>query len=130
MLVIAILGAPALVRWMRRRRRLAAAREGDAPAAWREILDTAADLGIVLPESASPREKGRRLMDAGAPARPTAVLVGGIEHASYAPGRGDGIVRGDDLGDAVTECIAGLRGAQGSRAWTALVAPRSLLPRT
>ena len=130
LLAIAIAGAPALVRSMRRRRRLAAAREGDAPAAWREILDTAADLGIVLPESASPREKGRRLMDAGAPARPTAVLVGAIEHASYAPGRGDGIVRGDDLGDAVTECIAGLREAQGSRAWTALVAPRSLLPRT
>lgn len=60
LLVIAVilLAVPALIRYRRRGMRLRAVRSGTAPIglAWQEIRDTARDLGMPMPEGATPRE--------------------------------------------------------------------------
>ncbi|MET1052990.1 MAG: DUF3488 and transglutaminase-like domain-containing protein, partial [Mycetocola sp.] len=57
LLVLVILGAPAIVRVFRRRRRLGALRSGRARAvtAWQEISDTAQDYGLAVSEADTPR---------------------------------------------------------------------------
>ena len=67
---------------------LAAARSGDAAAAWLAVQDAAIDLGIDVPASETPRTLGTRLVDEhGAPAAEMRLLISAIERASYAPGR-------------------------------------------
>ena len=53
-----LLLTPAAARFLLRQRRLRGLATGSAPAltAWQEVFDTAADLGIELPDTATPRE--------------------------------------------------------------------------
>ena len=56
LLLLALLG-PAITRFVRRRSRFAAVRKhGDALAAWREIVDSARDVGLLTTESGTPQE--------------------------------------------------------------------------
>lgn len=83
------LAIPWLVGQLRRRRMLAAARAGDAAAAWTGVQHVAIDLGIPVPPSESPRALGVRLAaDHGAPPEAMRRLVAAIEHAVYAPADG------------------------------------------
>ncbi|QAV69856.1 transglutaminase domain-containing protein [Salinibacterium sp. UTAS2018] len=52
-----LLAVPALVRVSRRALRLRAVARGDVAQAWREICDSAADLGIVVTTTATPRQQ-------------------------------------------------------------------------
>jgi transglutaminase-like putative cysteine protease len=118
---------PGLWRVVRRRARLREADEGDAGAAWQEVVDTAADLGISSPTGESPRALGRRLVaEHGAPAAAMGVVVGAIERASYAGAAG----HATDLADAVRAVRSGLAARADRRdRLSAAVVPRSLLRR-
>jgi hypothetical protein len=131
-LVIALLLAiPGVFREVRRRTQISSARGGDAGAAWRELQETALDLGIPVPASESPRVLGARLVGAhGAPAAAVAELVEGIERASYARGGQHQFGRGPQLADAVVAARAGMMGATDPRhRLLAVACPRSLLIR-
>lgn len=129
--VAVLLAIPALLRELRRRGRGSAAHAGDASAAWRELQDTALDLGIDVPASETPRSLGSRLVAAhGAPADAIDELVMGIEYASYARGGHRQFARGPELADAITAARAGLlRAADPARRILAIAAPRSLVIR-
>jgi transglutaminase-like putative cysteine protease len=90
---------PAGVRATRRRRRYLAARRGDTDALWRELSDTAVDLGYVWSSARSPRQVSAWLArDAGPTAPALAGLAAAVEQQRYAPAgtsrRADGLVRG------------------------------------
>lgn len=77
---------PAGVRAGRRRRRLLAARRGDADALWAELSDTAVDLGYVWSPARSPRQVSEWLArDAADSAGALTVLATAVEHRRYAP---------------------------------------------
>jgi transglutaminase-like putative cysteine protease len=59
--VVGLLLVPAGIRLSRRRRRLEAASSGDPQQAWREIVDTALDLGLDLAATLSPQRAVERL---------------------------------------------------------------------
>ncbi|UZJ23534.1 DUF3488 and transglutaminase-like domain-containing protein [Rhodococcus antarcticus] len=85
--VVAVLAAPAAVRVLRRRRRWA---DGSPAAAWDEVLDSAADRGVVLRPSETPRQTALRLgdelaLDAGAVTALHA-LVDTVEQSWYSSG--------------------------------------------
>ncbi|WP_375385625.1 transglutaminaseTgpA domain-containing protein [uncultured Microbacterium sp.] len=129
--ILLALAIPGLIRELRRRQLLAAARAGDAAAAWTSVQDAAIDLGIPVPASESARALGTRLVEVhGAPAEPMTVLIGGIERASYAPGGRHGFWQGEGMADAATAVRAGLlASADRPRRLLAVVAPRSLIVR-
>jgi transglutaminase-like putative cysteine protease len=129
--VLVVLAIPLLVRELRRRQQLSAARAGDAAAAWAVVQDTAIDLGIPSPVSESPRALGARLIaEAGAPADAMGVLIRAIERASYAPGGRHGFGQGEATATAASEVRAGLlAAAPPGRRLLALVVPRSLIIR-
>ena len=86
--ILFALAIPGLLRELRRRQMLTAARSGDAAAAWLAVQDAAIDLGIDVPASETPRALGTRLVAMhGAPAAEMSLLISSIERASYAPGR-------------------------------------------
>ncbi|MGC5171238.1 transglutaminaseTgpA domain-containing protein [Microbacterium sp. DT81.1] len=126
-----LLAIPALLREARRRTRISAARAGDASAAWRELQDTALDLGIPVPASETPRALGARLVSGyRAPHDAVAELVQSIERASYARGGQRQFGRGPQLADAVLAARAAmLAGANGRHRMVAVAAPRSLVIR-
>ncbi|WP_431798984.1 transglutaminaseTgpA domain-containing protein [Microbacterium kunmingense] len=129
--VLVVLAIPLLVRELRRRQQVSAARAGDAAAAWAVVQDTAIDLGIPSPVSESPRALGARLIaEAGAPADAMGVLIRAIERASYAPGGRHGFGQGEAMATAAGEVRAGLlAAAPPGRRLLALVVPRSLIIR-
>ena len=91
-LVLFIPFVPALVRVARRRSRFAAvARNGDAFAAWREIVDTAVDLRIPFVSNRTPRELEDSLVASAALGR----LRAAVEESAY--GSTGGIATRDDL---------------------------------
>ncbi len=71
LLALLVAASPAAVRWTERRMRIRTVRRGFAPAAvgWRELLQTAEDVGIRVPSTATPREAGRLLVEAIASGR-------------------------------------------------------------
>lgn len=129
--VLCVLALPALVRGARRRRLLAAARSGDAAAAWRSVQDAAIDLGIPVAASESARALGARLVaDHGAPAHEMDALVGAIERASYAPAGALAPSSGADAAATVRTVERGLlRTTTRMRRVLALALPRSLVMR-
>ncbi|WJL96246.1 DUF3488 and transglutaminase-like domain-containing protein [Microbacterium sp. ET2] len=129
--VLVVLAIPLIVRDLRRRQQLSAARSGDAAAAWAVVQDTAIDLGIPSPISESPRGMGARLIaEAGASADAMGVLIRAIERASYAPGGRHGFGQGEATAVAAQEVRAQLlAAAQPARRLLALVVPRSLIIR-
>ena len=99
LLVAAILAlAPAAIRVLLRRRRLRAVARGEATAlmAWREVLDTAADLGVDVPDTATPRNAAHLI--AGA--------IGGAERGSI--DRLRAAVESESYGSAVGSARRGL----------------------
>ncbi len=122
--------APAAMRWAARRRRLRTAAGSDAAeaarAAWDEVVGTAADYGLPVPRTETPRGLARRLgrdlsLDAGATAGLRLVALA-EERARYAQRAGvDG-----DLPDAVRAVRRGLREHAGRRGrWRATLLPPS-----
>ncbi|MDX2376877.1 DUF3488 and transglutaminase-like domain-containing protein [Microbacterium sp. LRZ72] len=129
--LVAAIGAaavPGLWRLVRRREREREAADGDAAAAWSEIVDTALDLGVAVAPGESARALGSRLIaEHGAPPGGTREVVAAIERTSYARpaqrGAGDA-----GLDEAVAEVRRGLLAAADRRSRvTAALAPRSLL---
>ncbi|HYT10236.1 MAG TPA: DUF3488 and transglutaminase-like domain-containing protein, partial [Mycobacteriales bacterium] len=128
--VLLALLAPAALRWAARRRRLRAAAGRDAAAAaraaWDEVVGTAADYGVRLPRTETPRGLARRLgreLSLGSSATAGLRLVAlAEERARYAARPGvDG-----DLVTAVRAVRRGLREqADHGRRWRAVLLPPS-----
>ncbi|WP_235560570.1 transglutaminase TgpA family protein [Microbacterium sp. Leaf179] len=130
LLVVLLAATPAVVRLVVRRRRLHAARAGDAVAAWTALREDAIDLGIPSPAAESPRAFAARLIaDHGADADALDLLRAALEQVSYA---GDAIdpSAGAGLADAVDRTRVTLAAAASRpRRLGARLAPRSLLVR-
>ena len=138
--VAVLLGlVPAATRVVQRRRRLRELARGGASAltGWREILDSAADLGISVPDTATPRDAAELLVaslggvDRGALDRMRAA----VEHESYAYASGAG--SGGGLGTVSTSLAADVRrvigdlsaAADRGRRMRAALIPSSILVR-
>lgn len=138
-LVLAVAGGvalmPAAVRVSVRRRRMRGLRRGTAPplTGWREAIQTAADLGIAVPETATPREAAELIVSAsgGAPRDAVDRLRAMVERESYGEAGvagPEGIVRtaAPALADTRT-VVAGLRSAADRRRRLgAILFPRSV----
>jgi transglutaminase-like putative cysteine protease len=129
--ILFVLAIPALIRELTRRRLLAAARSGDAGAAWLTVQDAAIDLGIEVPASETARTFGTRLVQQhGAPAAQMGHLISAIERTSYAPGGGVRHRQGRPMADdAIAVRSAMLASVDTPRRLLALLVPRSLIVR-
>ncbi|MDQ7879793.1 DUF3488 and transglutaminase-like domain-containing protein [Microbacterium sp. QXD-8] len=129
--VIVLLSLPFLIRELRRRQQDAAARGGDAAAAWQSVQEAAIDVGIPAPASESPRAFARRLVEQhGAPASEMNTVVLAIERASYSRAGNRSQWMGDAAADAASSVrVALLASVPPSRRILALLAPRSLIIR-
>lgn len=129
--ILFTLAIPALIRGLRRRQMLTAARGGVAAAAWMAVQDTAIDLGIDVPASETPRALGTRLVhEHAAPVAEMDQLVSAIERASYAPGGKHAPSQGHTMAvAAITIQAEMLRSVDGPRRLLALLVPRSLVVR-
>ncbi|OMH31394.1 DUF3488 and transglutaminase-like domain-containing protein [Tersicoccus sp. Bi-70] len=144
-LLIALLLVPALLRVTRRRRRLDAVRDADsgtaALTAWREVVDTAVDVGRGPGAHETPRAFLARLGGSSPLPAPAADrLVAAVERARYGrpvpagagpsrppePEQDDGRVRAADV-EALRAAL--LRPLPRTARWGAALAPRSLLTR-
>jgi transglutaminase-like putative cysteine protease len=129
LLVLLVPATPALWRRRQRHRRLGGGRrlpEGPTLAAWRELLDTGWDFGVLPEESETPRRATARLVREGgldAPAAEAAARVAtAVEQTLYAPDPAPP----QGLSADVEKVRAGLRASAGRR--TRLRA--ALLPRS
>jgi hypothetical protein len=123
------LALPAVVRWRRRRRRLASAGGSDpvhaVQAAWRELADSAEDLGRPWSTVETPRQAAdrlaRELPGAAGPARRLALEV---ERCRYArsPGRVEGVAV-----DAVAVLAELELSVSRTDRWRARLLPRTVL---
>ena len=129
--ILFALAIPALIRQLKRRQMLTAARGGDAGAAWVMVRDAAIDLGIEIPASETARTFGTRLVQQhGAPAAEMGLLVSAIEQTSYAPGGKHVSGHGAAMADAAIGVRAAMLGSVGGpRRLLALLVPRSLIVR-
>ena len=129
--VLALLSIPFLVCEVRRRQRDAAARRGDAAAAWQIVQDAAIDVGIAVPSSESPRAFARRLVaEHGVPARDVNVVLIAIERVSYSRAGTRSYWMGDEAAEAAAAVrMALLASVPPARRILALLAPRSLIIR-
>jgi hypothetical protein len=140
-LVLLVLGLiPASVRAARRGRRLRSLRDNTAApsVAWQEILDTAEDIGVRPPNTATPRENAAgfdAMMGVPPPSRPGVVLVvhsaalervlSAVEHEFFAEPLEEHESR--QLADDVVEVTAALRSTLPRRAaFLARIAPASV----
>ncbi|AOX47422.1 hypothetical protein BJP65_13455 [Microbacterium sp. BH-3-3-3] len=130
LLVVLLAATPAVVRLVVRRRRLHAARAGDAVAAWTALREDAVDLGIPSPAAESPRAFAARLVaDHGADADALDLLRAALEQVSYA-GEAVDPSAGAGLSDAVDRARVTLAAAASRpRRLGARLVPRSLLVR-
>lgn len=135
-LLLVLLLVPAVTRHLLRRRRLVRIRTGRAPAAtaWREILDTARDLGLPIDPAETPRALADRLAAAlgAAPAREALARIrAALERESYARADAgpDARERGKPaLADDLAVVLTGLRREQrAARRLASVLAPVSLL---
>lgn len=122
---VAILGLlPAATRLVQRERRFNELARGGASAltAWQELLDSAADLGIIVPDTATPREAVEQLADCIGGAQRDALdrMRGAVERESYsyasagAPGGGP-LIRSASLAADLRTITADLRAAADRR---------------
>jgi hypothetical protein len=132
LLLVAIgLALPGPIRGVQRNRRLRALRAGTAPAvtAWREVLQSADDLGVTIPETATPRE-AEALLAADLSGADPAIgrLRSAVERESYAAPSSAGAYAGasSDLLAAVGRLRSSAGRWQRARA---TIAPRSLWSR-
>ena len=135
--VVGLLLIPAGIRRGRRRRRLEAAASGDPRQAWREIVDTALDLGLDLAATLTPQRALDRLRQAssGGPVMPQVSYdvfsdVAGAEQLRRYAAAGDPAAGERNLPDLAGRMKVALRAwerAQGRQVWlAALLVPRSL----
>ena len=129
--VVVLLSLPFLARELRRRRLDAAARAGDAAAAWQSVQDAAIDVAIPVPASETPRAFARRLVeDHGVAASDIETVLTAIERVSYSRAGTRSYWMGDAAADAAGAVRASLLAAvPPSRRVLALAAPRSLIIR-
>ena len=129
--ILFALAIPVLIRELRRRQLLTAARSGDAGAAWLMVQDAAIDLGIAVPASETARTFGTRLVQQhGAPAAEMGQLISAIERTSYAPGGAHSHARGWSMADAAIAVRGAMLASVNSpRRLVALLVPRSLIVR-
>lgn len=129
--LLVLLALPFLIRELRRRQQDAAARSGDAAAAWQSVQEAAIDVGISVPASETPRAFARRLVEQhGAPASDMSTVVLAIERASYSRAGARSQWMGDAAADAAGSVrLALLASVPPSRRILALLAPRSLIIR-
>lgn len=128
---VALLAGPALIRLLRRRRRLSGT---DPAAAWRELSDTATDLGLGVGPTESPRAAGRRwgdtVGDVDPDGRARTALDGLAQQAEWARfARADGAgagVRSQACADARTAVGALERASRRRDRIRAWLWPRSL----
>ncbi|WP_341954247.1 transglutaminaseTgpA domain-containing protein [Salinibacterium sp. TMP30] len=82
-----LLFIPALVRVVRRGLRLAAVSRGAVAPAWREVRDTATDLGFDLSATATPRQQYEHLAAGlgASGAKTLAALLASVETAAFSP---------------------------------------------
>lgn len=129
--LILVLALPFLLGELRRRRHDAAARRGDAAAAWQTVQEAAIDVGIAVPASETPRAFARRLVaEHGAEASDMDTVLVAIERVSYSRAG----TRSYWMGDAAADAAAGVRRSllatvPASRRVMAVAAPRSLVIR-
>lgn len=121
--VLLVLLLPAIVRALVRRRRLSRLDAG-APLAltgWRELIDTADDLGMAVPDTATPREAAAALGSSHELAR----VVAQLEREAFSPSRA--------ASRNVTDVQMVLRQLRSRARWhdrlRAVLAPRSLATR-
>jgi transglutaminase-like putative cysteine protease len=123
---VVLLLVPAVLRLLRRQRRLQEVRTGADPAtaAWTETLDTARDLGIPIRSTETPRAAAAKISAGLPPAAGDAVgrLQRSVEAESYAPDR---VAPSPDDVNAVRTALSRLRGMR--ERLLAFLAPRSLL---
>lgn len=129
--LLVLLALPFLVRELRRRRQDAAARGGDAAAAWQAVQEAAIDVGIPVPASETPRAFARRLVEEhGAAASEMNTVLLAIERASYSRAGTRSYWMGDAAADAAGSVRTSLLASvPPSRRILALLAPRSLVIR-
>jgi len=129
--VLFALAIPSLIRGLRRRQMLDAARRGDAGAAWMAVQDAAIDLGIDVPAGETARTFGARMVQQhGAPATEMSRLISAIERTSYAPGGRHAPGQGGAITDAAIAVRAAMLASVDSpRRLLALLVPRSLIVR-
>jgi transglutaminase-like putative cysteine protease len=135
--VVGLLLIPAGMRRTRRRRRLDAASGSDPRQVWREIVDTALDLGLELPSTLSPLRAVDRLRDAASGdrrmPRVTYDVFSDVARAEqlwrYAPA-GHSAAVGPQLPDLASRMRVALRAWERSQGWrvrlAAMLLPRSL----
>ena len=129
--MIVLLALPFLIRELRRRQQDAAARGGDAAAAWQSVQEAAIDVGIPVPASETPRAfAGRLVAEHGVAASEMNTVLLAIERASYSRAG----TRSYWMGDAAADAAASVRtsllaSVPPSRRILALLAPRSLVIR-
>ncbi|WP_295836927.1 DUF3488 and transglutaminase-like domain-containing protein [uncultured Microbacterium sp.] len=128
-LVLALLllaAVPAVVRVVRRRRRLSAARAGDPVAAWTALQEEVVDLGIPAPGAESPRAFTARLVaEHGADADDVGLLREALERASYAE-----LAVDPAQGPALVAALQRVTGALATRTTTARRITARVLPRS
>lgn len=129
--VLALLALPFVGRELRRRQQDAAARRGDAAAAWQSVQDAAIDVGIEVPSSETPRAFARRLIaEHGVPASDMNTVLIAIERVSYSRAGTRSYWMGDAAADAAASVrVALLASVPPTRRILALCAPRSLVIR-
>ncbi|MET0974826.1 MAG: transglutaminase domain-containing protein, partial [Leifsonia sp.] len=133
--VVVLLLLPLMVRSvgrLRRRRRVASGRASPS-LLWRELVDTATDLGIPVPETETARHLADRLGAAGGRADEAgaslARLLDAVEHERYARPGSKPTVAPADLVEDLDRVLAALRaGASTPLRLRALFLPTSLRP--
>jgi hypothetical protein len=129
--VLVLLSLPFLAKEVRRRRLDAAARAGDAAAAWQSVQEAAIDVAIPVPASETPRAFARRLVEEhGVAASDIDTVLTAIERVSYSRAGTRSYWMGDAAADAAAAVRASLlTSVPASRRILALAAPRSLIIR-
>jgi hypothetical protein len=129
--VLVLLALPFLIRELRRRQQDAAARSGDAAAAWQSVQEAAIDAGIPVPASETPRAfAGRLVAEHGVAASEMNTVLLAIERASYSRAGARSYWMGDAAADAAASVrVSLLASVPPSRRILALIAPRSLVIR-
>jgi len=100
-IAVVLMLLPALLRWLRRRRRLAAARTGRPLALWVELRDTCVDLGIGWSPARTPRQVVTWLREFGLDREGVSQLkaiTDTVELFSYGPKSGVNEILADELG--------------------------------
>jgi len=107
LVLLVLVSVPASVRWIRRRRRWAAARGGRPLALWDELRDTCLDLGIGWSLARSPRQVVVWLREFGLDRTGVIAmreLADAIEIRSYGPGASSNELTGEDLVKTLSVC--------------------------